>query len=223
MRKQNRYKNTSSASSNAPLLNDESSITSAGIGSSYVAPNHQPPVSASEPSSGPKPPSLYDPMAMLELSSALCQGYITLLSAGKASEHPQTAGGLNESTYSNVELAFAAVVDGNVIDACFGVRVSSKKNSSTEKRIKDVKEMLDELVNNCNDDENIEELVVLTYLKAFQIISQMHSKLKRLNPIAKCFCTKRVGNRALQNLKQSFHPLQQKILKYQSIHSQRRH
>jgi hypothetical protein len=221
MRKNNRYKSTSSATSNAPLLNDESSITSAGL--EYVPPPDILTLSAkmnTSPSHVSRP-TLYDPTAMLELSSALCQGYIALLSAGKASEHPQT-GGVNESTYSNVELAYAAIVDGNVIDACFGVRVSSKKNSSTVKCIKDVKELIDAFVNNSNDDEeNLEEIVVTAYLSAFQSIVQMHSKLKQLNMIAKCFCTKRVLNRTLQKLEQCFHPLQQKILKFQSTQRQR--
>jgi hypothetical protein len=211
MRKNHRYK--SSGASDAPLLNDESSITSAGLGASYVPP---PGILTAAVSNASSQPLLYDPMAMLELSSAVCQGYIALLSAGKAGEQP-LKGGVNESTYSHIELAYAAVVDGNVIDACFGVRVSSKKNASTEKRIKEVKELIDELVNSASDDgDNMEEMVVLAYVTAFQSIVQMHSKLKQLNMILKCFCTKRVRNRTFQSLQKCFHPLQQHIAKFQS-------
>lgn len=214
MRKNNRYKHTSSGASDAPLLNDESSITSAGLGASYVPPPGI--LTSAVTNASSYEPLLYDPMAMLELSSTFCQGYITLLSAGKASEQPQKQR-VNESSYSHIELAFAAIVDGNVVDACFGVRVSSKKNASTEKRIKEVKEMIAELVNSStDDDENLEELAVLAYLTAFQSIVQMHSKLKQLNMILKCFCTKRVRNRTLRTLQKCFHPLQQQIVKFQS-------
>jgi hypothetical protein len=214
MRKNNRYKHRSSGASDAPLLNDESSITSAGHGASDVPPPGILIPAVANASS--QQPFLYDPMAMLELSPALCQGYISLLSAGKAGEQPRKIG-VNESTYSHIELAYAAIVDGNVVDACFGVRVSSKKNTSTEKRIKEVKEMIDILVNNStDDDENLEEIAVLAYLTAFQSIVQMHSKLKQMNMILKCFCTKRIRNHTLQTLKKCFHPLQQKIRNLQS-------
>lgn len=213
MRKCNRCKHKGSGASDAPLLNDESSITSAGLGTSYVPPSGLLTTLTNPPS---QQPTLYDPTAMLELPSAFCQGYITLLSAGKTSEQPQTKE-VNESTYSHIELAYAAILDGNVIDACFGVRVSSKKNASTEKRIKEVKEMIDELVNKSMDDEDkLEEIVVFAYLSAFQSIVQMHLKLTQLNLIMKCFCAKRVRNRTLRTLQMCFLPLQQHIIKFRS-------
>lgn len=212
MRKNNRNKQQRSSRSalDMPLLlNKESS-------SGYVPPigndHHLTIVRDIQQSS--QLPSLYDSSAMLELSSSLCEGYITLLSAGKLSEQACT-GEVNESTYSNIELAYAAIVDGNVIDACFGVHFSSKKNTSMEKHIKDAKEMIVMLVNS-NPDENLEEVVVKTYCSAFQSIVRMNAKMKQLNIFTKCLCTKRLWNQTSQALLKCFHPLQQEIMKHQS-------
>jgi hypothetical protein len=151
---------------------------------------------------------LYDSNSMLELSSSLCQGYVTLLSTGKASEGRST-----------IELAYAAITDGNVIDVCFGIvsfSANGTANASTLRRVKDAKEIIDDLINsNLNDNDEqegaLEEMVVRSYCTSFQSIIQMHDRMNRLNFITKCFCSHRIRQNTLQSIQDNFTPLQQKI------------
>lgn len=170
---------------------------------------------------------LYDPNSMLELSASLCQGYVTLLSAGKASE--QAKGGNSDNNDNNTELAYAAITDGNVIDVCFGVvsfSSASKATASTMQRIKDVKEIIDDLVNsdlnnnNDGDEITLEGMVVRAYCTSFQNIIQMHDRMKRLNFITKCFCYQRIRHQTMQSIRENFHPLQQKLALLQQNQSQ---
>ena len=175
--------------------------------------------------------ALYDPNSMLELSSSLCQGYVTLLSAGKASEQARGghSGSSNNIDNNHIELAYASISDGNVIDVCFGVTSyssASKASASTLQRIKDAKEIIDDLINsdlNHNDDDEneiaFEETVVRAYCTSFQHIIQMQDRMKRLNVFTKCFCSQRMRHQTIQSIRENFYPLQQNIgllLQYQS-------
>ncbi len=173
-------------------------------------------------SSGRKPVTsiaLYDPNSILELSSSLCQGYVTLLSAGKASDQA-----------NDIALACASVTDGNVIDACFGIvnfSSASKASEFTKQRIKDAKDIIDALIDSDfhHDAENegeisLEEVVVRAYRTAFESIINMNDRTKRLNFIAKCFCHQRIRRQTVESIRENFHPLQQNIVRLQARQQQ---
>ena len=180
-------------------------------------------VQQQQPSSQQRTPVavLYNPNSMLELSSSLCQGYVTLLSDGKVLEQAKDAKSGHIDNNSNIELAYAAIIAGNVIDVCFGIvsfSSASKASASTMQRIKDVKEIIDDLVNsdlNHDDDDeceiSIEGIVVGAYCTSFQNIIRMHDRIKRLNFITKCFCYQRIRHQTIKSMEENFHPLQQKL------------
>ena len=170
---------------------------------------------------------LYDPDSMLELSPSLCQGYVTLLSYGKTSE--QAKGGTNSDSNDKnnikIELAYAAITDGNVVDVCFGIvsySCASKATASTMQRIKDVKGIIDDLANSDfdhGDEIEVEGMVIQAYCTSFESIIQMHDRIKRLNFITKCFCYQRIRHQTLQSIRENFDTVHQKVallLQYQS-------
>lgn len=178
-------------------------------------------------SSSRKPASsiaLYDLHSILELSSSLCQGYVTLLSAGKTSEQAKGGGGSDDDNH--IALAYASVTDGNVIDVCFGIvnfSSASKASELTKQQIKDAKDIIDALIDSDlhHDADNdgaisLEEVVVRAYRRAFESIIKMNDRVKRLNFIAKCFCHRRIRRQTAESLRENFHQLQQNIVRLQA-------
>jgi hypothetical protein len=168
--------------------------------------------SSSASSMSHKPPAvllLYDPTTLLELSSSLCEGYVTLLSDGKKSEQSRVGKANDKSLYDNVELAYSSIMDGNVIDVCFGITsFTSKKNSQTIKHITDAKDMINKIEMSSND-EMIQEIIVHAYCTTFESIIIMNDRIKKLNFITKCWYMKRIHEQTLYTIQKNFHPIQQ--------------
>jgi hypothetical protein len=155
----------------------------------------------------------YDPTTLLELSSSLCEGYVTLLSQEKSRGEKSK----EQSVYENIELAFASIVDGNVIDVCFGVTsFTTKRNAHTIKCIKDAKDMINN-IELSNNDETIPAIVVQAYCTTFQIIITMNNRIQQLNFITKCIYVKRIHTQTLCLIQRNFVPVLQQVSKYNQM------
>lgn len=156
---------------------------------------------------------LYNYDAMLELSDSLCQGYIILLTGAAAGgvEQPARISGEaadHEARERAYLLAFAALTDGNVIDACFGMRLSSKKNASVSKLIREAKSAIDEAF--CANDR-VGRLVVEAYQRSFETVIDTHKKMDKLNFFTRCFLERKIRNNARAKLATNFVPLEQAV------------
>lgn len=149
---------------------------------------------------------LYDPLAMMQLNSSICQGYITLLTG--ACEQAKGGGNDKEAREKALMLAFASLADGNVIDVCFGMRLSSKENSFATTLIKEAKSAIDETV---TSNERIERVAVDAYKSAFQTVIDMNKKLDKLNIFTACFLEKKIRRKTTAKLENDFLQLEQAV------------
>lgn len=148
---------------------------------------------------------LYDPVAMMELKSSICQGYLTLLSG--TSERAKS-GDDKETRERAMELAYASLADGNVIDACFGMRIASKENSFATTSIKEAKNAIDEAA---TSSERVERVAVEAYKSGFQTVIETNSRLDKLNIFTACFLEKKIRRKATSKLENDFLQLEQAI------------
>jgi hypothetical protein len=154
---------------------------------------------------GHKVVPLYDANAMTELASTVCQGYITLLTGAVE----QARGSSDKETQERVfQLAYAALTDGNVIDACFGVRISSKKNSAINTLIQEAKRAVDDAV---SSNEHVGRVAIDAYKNGFGTVISMNKKLSKLNILTKCFLEKKIRNAARSKLATDFLQLEQAV------------
>jgi hypothetical protein len=151
---------------------------------------------------------LYDSAVLLELPTSVCKGYVTLLTGGDSPEQARTSAKIDDD--KALTLAYASLTGGNVIDACFGARPGSSKESRTfaATLTKEAKEKLDQIT---DDDERVEKIAVEAYLAAFQTVINMHNDISKLNFITACFCTKKIRNKAVKKLETDFFELEQAL------------
>lgn len=123
------------AAANVPLLPD------ANMGASEILPaSHLNSTNNSE-----HEVEFYDPSAILDISREVALGYLILLTGGGLeyeppttpqddSQEPTSSTQRNELTTNldeeSASLAYAAIVDGNVLHACFGLKATANGNSS---------------------------------------------------------------------------------------------
>jgi hypothetical protein len=151
---------------------------------------------------------LYEPSAMLELDAQMAQGYAILLTgAQEQSLRTKKHAGPSRQT---IMLGFAAMTDGNVVEACFGVRQAhgSSASDTVKRDIKNVKNALSEAQ---QSDNKIALVAVTAYAQAFQVIAAFRSELDKMNFITKCFRYGGIRNNALEALQKCFAPLQEAL------------
>jgi len=153
---------------------------------------------------------LFDELSMMEMKKSLCEGYITLLSGGaSAPEQPLSKQSKKKQQQDPaVVLAFASLTTGNVIDACFGVTMASKKSQHVQQLIKDAKNALE---NASDADARVSAVAVYAYLTAFKTVTDMTTKIDKLNFFTKCFSEGKIRKKASQKLREDFASLEQII------------
>jgi hypothetical protein len=151
---------------------------------------------------------LYDMQVLMEMKSSLCQGYTTLLT-GACAEQSADAPGLDEAKTKALTLAFASLTSGNVIDACFGLTLSSKGDHAfTQTMIKEAKNALDAAA---TTNELVEKVAVDSYKNAFKAVIAMNHKLEKLNFFTQCFFEKTIRNTAMEQIQHDFFQLEHAI------------
>ena len=134
---------------------------------------------------------LYDAEALMEVSPDLAHGYLVLLSS---------------NTNEDLTLAFASLVDGNVLDACFGSRPQDKHPSSNPKW-QECRVAKAALSAASDSSQGLAQLAVETYTNAFTIVLNYHSSVKRMNWCIRCFRGRSKRVKAKHDLEQAFRTL----------------
>lgn len=152
-------------------------------------------------------PPLYDKASLLNVTSSMAHGYIVLL--GGIQEQSASKGKKKKKVNdSSIDLAFAALVDGNVVDACFGITSSSKRSSSAAGVSKEIKEVLRHVV---DKNESVKKIAVEAYRNAFRVVVSFEEKVKKLNFFTFCLKYGKLQRDAECALKEAFENLEDAI------------
>ena len=153
---------------------------------------------------------LYDELSMMEMKKSLCEGYVTLLTGGAHVPEQPRSGKKSKSKKEDesILLAFAALTTGNVVDACFGVTMASKKSKRVEQLIKDAKNALHDAY---DTNGRVAAVATEAYKKAFHTVIDMNTKIDKLNFFTKCFSEGKIRKNASQKLAEHFLTLEQMI------------
>ena len=177
---------------------------------------------------------LYDPQELLNMDSKVASGYVVLMggyptammnNSNKKKQKKKGRQSRDESDGGDdaavpkldrgaVNLAFLALTDGNVIDACFGVKAhmsaeaATRRTNQAAKLANDAKTLLNEAL---RSSDAVREIAVTAYGKAFQVVIQYNEDMKGLNFITRCYRWKPINRKAEEALYQAFKPLNEAI------------
>lgn len=143
----------------------------------------------------------YDEACLLVMDRQIAQGFVTLL--GGTPDAGDTV--IDES---KVALGFISLIEGNAVDACFGVSSISSKDAKGKKMAKEVKEVL-AIAADSND--AIRRMAVLTYQHAFLIVVRFNDKTNKLNWFTRCFCYGKLQKQTFARLKENFAHLEEAV------------
>lgn len=124
---------------------------------------------------------LYDIQCLLNVGPQVAQGFIVMLGGMTMDVTSQKKQKLKES---DLNLAFMAVTDGNVVDACFGVSNTQRNDSAGKVQCKKVKAALADVG---SESDVVKRAIVDTYRKAFREIVEFHEKVGKLSMWTFCF------------------------------------
>ena len=157
------------------------------------------------------------------MESKVASGYVVLMGAYPSSDKNKNKN-KEESKEENekaakldrgaINLAFLALTEGNVIDACFGVKAhvgASNSNPRHDRAMKvanDAKSMLNEAV---RSSDGVKAIAVEAYGNAFHIIMSYNEDVSALNCFTRCFKWKSIHDRAEESLRAAFRPLVEAI------------
>mmetsp|Transcript_12412 Transcript_12412/g.18132 ORF Transcript_12412/g.18132 Transcript_12412/m.18132 type:complete len:201 (-) Transcript_12412:376-978(-) len=151
----------------------------------------------------------YDSLATLDIHPDIARGFLILLTNGAIDEETSNAGEsssqLEEDEEKN-ELAFLAITDGNIVDACFGVekrvkkRFSSKKSPAQESSRK-CKEALREAA---EINESIRSLAIEAYSECFRVVIKFDKDVRALGMVTWCMKHCTITSNAVKRLEEVF-------------------
>ena len=160
---------------------------------------------------------LYEPDATLDISRQMAEGFIILLTGGKENAQKKEKKGkklaAKKIESSDSTLAFIAITDGNVIDACFGngptgglkfsgSEYAVKSASNTKSRIRNVVEDAPPSLA-----DRTKDLTINSYTKCFQIVVSYHDEVKAASFLSWCFKAKKKRKKAEKSLENCFKEL----------------
>ena len=105
------------------------------------------------------------------------------------------------------DLAFAALTDGNIIDACLGAP-PLRRDGERYLLTRDAKNAL---VAASDTSESIPELAVTTYKKGLDCVVRHHEKVRKTFICCRCFVQGPTRRRAKAELKEIFNMLQEAV------------
>lgn len=149
----------------------------------------------------------YEPDATLEVTRANAEGFIILL----------TGSGLDSNhaifNADHAMLAFAAITDGNVIDACFGDAphggIKFGGSAYAVKSAANIKSLIRDMAEETSPSsaEQVMKLTIETYTRCFQIIIEYHKEIKKYTFLSRCWKSKKIRKKAEKRLKENFEDL----------------
>ena len=146
---------------------------------------------------------LYDQTALVAMDPRVASGYVSLLTPSKAGKKKKA----RENAYM---LAFLAITEGNVVDACFGLQAHSKdkndhKGAAFARRAKLL------IAEAADTSAAVEKIAVDTYREAYTIVVETHEKTKKLNFLVRCFFAGKIQRRGKESLRKAFERLEESI------------
>ena len=181
---------------------------------------------------------LMDMDSALEISRDVADGYLILLSGGlnsakairqqrkkkKVSSAPspppvgeltaQSMESLSPDELSAIQLAFAALTNGNAIDVMFGVKSMGgirRSEETSEQAYKSATDAKQALMDAAMTSDAIRLLAVETYVKSFEIIVKYHMDLEKIGYITYCIRHQKVRENAEKQLIESFRALHEGV------------
>eukprot|EP00558_Chaetoceros_sp_UNC1202_P005697 CAMPEP_0197245688 /NCGR_PEP_ID=MMETSP1429-20130617/10401_1 /TAXON_ID=49237 /ORGANISM="Chaetoceros sp., Strain UNC1202" /LENGTH=215 /DNA_ID=CAMNT_0042706229 /DNA_START=123 /DNA_END=770 /DNA_ORIENTATION=+ len=168
---------------------------------------------------------LYDPDSVFEIPRNIADGFLILLSGGltsakamkeerkhkkKKSSGESTAQSPPEVDHSAIQLSFAALTDGNVIEATFGVKSTGgmkRSEHTSEIAFNNAKTAKAAIMDAAICSDSITQLAVETYVKCFRIVVTYHMNIESIGFLAWCVRHQKVRDAAIQDLVVAFEPL----------------
>jgi hypothetical protein len=136
---------------------------------------------------------LYDTESMMLIKKGIASGFVVLLGG-----HGDSNKTRKDADYG---LAFMALTQGNVLDACFGVvNPSRREDTPATRSTNEAKALID----GCATSDSFRVAAVKAYRDAFQVVLNHREQMGRLNCITKCFRTKKIRKKTEQDLRESF-------------------
>ena len=145
---------------------------------------------------------LYDAESMMMVTQSVAKGFVVLLAGTEPADRSASikkSGKKKEER--DISLAFMALVQGNVLDACFGVENASRRqNTPASRASKEAKQMIE--VSATTD--KFRSLAVSTYYDAFKVVAEYRTNYDKLNCITRCFKAKKLAKVCETDLRQAF-------------------
>ena len=148
---------------------------------------------------------LYDSHELLNMESKVASGYLIIL-GGDAAQNNQT-----KLDPSALNLAFLALVEGNVVEACFGAKAHNAATPRTDRASQYANQAKQCLNDAVRSSDAIREITVKAYGQAFHVILQFNTDVKKLNFFTRCFRWKPLRQKAEADLVAAFEPLNEAI------------
>ena len=181
------------------------------------------------------PPALplFDAESVLEIPKDVADGFLILLSGGQKSAKIIEQNKTNSSYESpssgtspaDLNFAFNALTDGNVIEATFGVESNGglkRANTTSEiafnaartakMAIMDASLAAPSSTNSSSPLKvSVKDLAVQTYIRCFEIVIAYHLELESIGFITYCIKHHKVTEKAMRKLRESFESLNEAI------------
>lgn len=159
--------------------------------------------------------ALYDPAAMLDMDTGMAQGFAILLTGASTHIVGPVKGGTGAAKAKKspnkqvILLGFASLTDGNVLEACFGVKSSSSTAAGPgQQMVREAKQAL-RLAQDRN--ATTAKVAVSAYAAAFQAVLKFRSEASKLNFLTRCFKYGALQAACKEALTEVFAPLEDVI------------
>jgi len=154
---------------------------------------------------------LYDPTSMVQIDKQLAHGYVVMLGGPPSAKDEERPKGAKKRKIDEdaITLGFLALTQGNVVDACFGIRGNCAKppaNAGTQ--VKRIKSMLTAAA---DSSDGIRRRAVETYRQAFLEILRFHEQVAKLNFFTSCFRYGKIQHETELTLQEIFQRLQEVV------------
>lgn len=138
---------------------------------------------------------------MMEIKESVANGFVVLLKGGAPS--PKSSSKKKKET-DGLPLAFMSLTSGNVIDACFGVENSSRRDDTPARRsAQEAKTLLEE----CDTADSFRQTAVSAYWEAFEVVINYNERMNKLNCFTRCFRSKKIRRETEEEIRIAFSSL----------------
>lgn len=131
---------------------------------------------------------LYDANVMVDMDPDKIHGFLVLLQGDET-------------------LAFMALTDGNILDACVGAPTARREGA----RYQIARQAKQALAASVDSSDAIAPLAVLTYKKSLSIVQDHYARISKTFFCCRCFVQGRIKQKATQDIKEAFRMLEEAV------------